>query len=269
MRRVGRIQSPRKPSAVEFVYKLIRTGRLLTFKVQLRPMTARADLNWITTEADRVRACLSSHALANAEKRDVRDIVPRAARNIRRAKTVEIAQEIGRINARLAAEGRKYLLAGPGRWARPTGGRDLVAWNDICGVAAIVETRVPQLRWSVPGLPFLSQYHHPGHQLRHNRASQERFDWDWLVAQDLVVRDEHASTSVCPGPWSSRSTARSSCCAMLMDDGSEAGECARTPRRAWSQIAALRTRPAGREAASPSAPRLRRCVGRALQTQHW
>lgn len=145
------------------------------------------------------------------------------------AKTAQIAQEIGRINARLAAEGRKYLLAGPGRWG--TADRWLgipVAWNDICGVAAIVETQSSQLRVepsqgshffhniTTLGINYVMVSGKPG----------ERFDWDWLVAQDLVVRDEHVIHVRLPRPMVIKVDGRSSCCAMLMDDGSEAGECA-------------------------------------------
>ncbi len=221
------------PVELEFACNLYPDkGRRPTFSLlQLRPMTARADLNRITiTDADRVRAfCLSSHALGNAEKRDVRDIVFVRPETFEVAKTAQIAQEIGRINARLTAEGRKYLLAGPGRWG--TADRWLgipVAWNDICGVAAIVETQSSQLRVepsqgshffhniTTLGINYVMVSGKPG----------ERFDWDWLVAQDLVERDEHVIHVRLPRPMVIKVDGRSSCCAMLMDDGSEVGECA-------------------------------------------
>lgn len=62
-------------------------------------------------------------------------------------RTVEIAREIADMNARLTAAGRKYLLVGPGRWGSSDRWLGIpVGWNDICGVAAIVETTVSQLR---------------------------------------------------------------------------------------------------------------------------
>jgi hypothetical protein len=63
------------------------------------------------------------------------------------ARTVDIAADIGRINGRLTAEDRPYLLIGPGRWG--TADRWLgipVDWRQISGVAAIVETSFEALK---------------------------------------------------------------------------------------------------------------------------
>ncbi len=220
------------PVELEFACNLYPDPtRTPTFSLlQLRPMTARADLNRVTiTDADRERAfCLSSHALGNAEKRDVRDIVFVRPETFEVEKTAQIAREIGRINARLTAEGRKYLLAGPGRWG--TADRWLgipVTWNDICGVAAIVETQSSQLRVepsqgshffhniTTLGINYVMVSGKPG----------ERFDWDWLVAQDLVERDEHVIHVRLPRPMTIKVDGQSSCCAMLMDGDSDVGEC--------------------------------------------
>lgn len=226
------------PVELEFACNLYPDpARKPTFSLlQLRPMTARADLNRITiTDEDRARSfCLSSHALGNAEKRDVRDIVFVRPETFAVEKTAQIAQEIGRINARLTAEGRKYLLAGPGRWG--TADRWLgipVTWSDICGVAAIVETQSPQLRVEPSqGSHFFHNITTLGiNYVMVSGKQGERFDWDWLAGQTVVERDEHVVHVRLPRPMVIKVDGRSSCCAMLMDDEVEAGECilAETP----------------------------------------
>lgn len=226
------------PVELEFACNLYPDpARKPTFSLlQLRPMTARADLNRITiTDEDRARSfCLSSHALGNAEKRDVRDIVFVRPETFAVEKTAQIAQEIGRINARLTAEGRKYLLAGPGRWG--TADRWLgipVTWSDICGVAAIVETQSPQLRVEPSqGSHFFHNITTLGiNYVMVSGKQGERFDWDWLAGQTVVERDEHVVHVRLPRPMVIKVDGRSSCCAMLLDEEAAAGECtlAETP----------------------------------------
>lgn len=166
--------------------------------LQLRPMSARADLNRVTiTGQDRDRAfCLSSHALGNAEKTDVSDIVFVRPDRFEVDKTVQIAAEIGRINASLVAENRKYLLVGPGRWG--TADRWLgipVAWSDISGVSAIVETASAQLRVEPSqGSHFFHNITTLGiNYIMVSGKENERFDWQWLEGRETLARGEHVS----------------------------------------------------------------------------
>jgi hypothetical protein len=134
-------------------------------------MSARADLNRVTNQRGGPGAGLrlSTHALGNAEKTDVEDIVYVRPSGFEVEKTVQIAAEIGRINAHLVMRGASTCW-----WAQAAGAtadRWLgipVTWNDICGVAAIVETASAQLRVeTVAGLAFLPQHHYAWHQLHH------------------------------------------------------------------------------------------------------
>jgi len=61
--------------------------------------------------------------------------------NFDRAKTREIADEIGVLNSKLRQQQRPYLLAGPGRWgsADPWLGIP-VKWSQISGARCIIET---------------------------------------------------------------------------------------------------------------------------------
>ncbi len=196
--------------------------------LQLRPMSARADLNRVTiSEEDRARAvCLSIHALGNAEKTDVEDIVYVRPSGFEVEKTVQIAAEIGRINARLMDAGRKYLLVGPGRWG--TADRWLgipVAWNDICGVAAIVETASAQLRVEPSqGSHFFHNITTLGiNYIMVSGKEGERFDWDWLEAQEISGMDEHVVHVRLPKPIRIKVDGRTSHCAIIPDDRDSRG----------------------------------------------
>ncbi|MGE4443294.1 MAG: PEP/pyruvate-binding domain-containing protein, partial [Desulfomicrobium sp.] len=191
--------------------------------LQLRPMSARADLNRVTiTDKDRARAfCLSTHALGNAEKNDVLDIVFVRPDAFEVEKTVQIAAEIGRINASLVAEGRKYLLVGPGRWG--TADRWLgipVAWSDISGVSAIVETASAQLRVEPSqGSHFFHNITTLGiNYIMMSGKEGERFDWQWLEGCEVAARDEHVAHVRLASPMVIKVDGRSSHCAITHGD---------------------------------------------------
>lgn len=217
------------PVELEFACNLFpEAGRRPTFSLlQLRPMSARADLNRVTiTTEDRQSAfCISLHALGNAEKRDVQDIVYVRPDAFEVDKTGQIAQEIGRMNAKLTTAGRKYLLVGPGRWG--TADRWLgipVGWNDICGVSAIVETQSPELRVEPSqGSHFFHNITTLGiNYIMVSGKAGERFDWDWLQNQEVVARDEHVMHVRLPRPLAIKVDGRSSICAITPGVGESA-----------------------------------------------
>ena len=213
------------PVEIEFACNLYPgTERRPVFSLlQLRPMSARADLNRVTiTDRDRARAfCLSTHALGNAEKTDVRDIVFVRPDAFEVDKTVQIAAEIGRINASLVAENRKYLLVGPGRWG--TADRWLgipVAWSDISGVSAIVETASAQLRVEPSqGSHFFHNITTLGiNYIMVSGKEGERFDWHWLEGREVLARDEHVAHVRLAEPMVIKVDGRTSCCAIISGD---------------------------------------------------
>jgi len=111
--------------------------------LQIRPMASRgamAPVEILPEEAKR-SFCYSENALGNGITRDLTDIIYVKPADFDPSKTVDIAREIGRLNAALAKEGQKYILIGPGRWgsADPWLGIP-VRWADISGAAVIVET---------------------------------------------------------------------------------------------------------------------------------
>jgi len=139
------------PVEIEFSVNFNRTDDALPqFAIlQIRPMTAREDLMKVEIRDEEVKRafCFSTHALGNALKEDMLDIVYVKPDAFDPAKTQEIAREIGKMNAGLLREGRKYILIGPGRWGSADRWLGIPAnWSEICGVGAIVETAHPELK---------------------------------------------------------------------------------------------------------------------------
>lgn len=188
--------------------------------LQMRPMAARADAVRVTiTEEDRRQAvCLSAHALGNAQKENVRDVVYVRPETFAVEKTPQIAREVAQMNAALVREGRKYVLVGPGRWG--TADRWLgipVTWNDICGVEAIVETVADQLRVeSSQGSHFFYNITTLGiNYIMVSGRDQDRFSWDWLLAQPVEAGSDHVAHARLADPLVIKVDGRSSECAFI------------------------------------------------------
>lgn len=91
--------------------------------------------------------CLSAKALGNGHFNDVRDVVYVPMRTFDRTKTVEIAQEIGKLTGVLNKQNRPVLLIGPGRWGSADRWLGIpVTWNQIAGVRCIVETDMEDIQ---------------------------------------------------------------------------------------------------------------------------
>ncbi len=112
--------------------------------LQMRPMSAgSAPFDAAVTAEDEERAiCYSSSAMGHGRYGPLTDIVLVNPDTFDAARTRDMAADIGRLNAGLKAQGRSYLLIGPGRWGSfdPWLGIP-VKWQDIDGVQAIVELR--------------------------------------------------------------------------------------------------------------------------------
>lgn len=117
--------------------------------LQLRPMPAAADpYGLLITAADRARSLgYTTEALGHGLFDHMADIVFVRPGAFDPARTVEMVNEISRINAALKAEQRPYLLIGPGRWGSFDRWLGIpVKWDNIDGVGAMVELRTDQLK---------------------------------------------------------------------------------------------------------------------------
>ena len=155
--------------------------------LQMRPMApneARSEVE--ITENDLQKAiCRSGQALGNGVTSTIKDIVFVKPEDFKSESTVQIAGEIGKINASLVTERRPYLLVGPGRWGSSDRWLGIpVQWQNISGVNAIIELRNAAIRAQPSqgshffqnitslGIPYITV----------TEDSDDFFDWQWIKA---------------------------------------------------------------------------------------
>jgi hypothetical protein len=213
------------PVEIEFSVNLKQCGggRPEFVLLQLRPMTARAELVQVAIREEDVRRafCVSSQALGNGEKMEIADLVfvKPDAFDVRR--TPDIAREIGQLNAALMRAQRKYLLIGPGRWGSADRWLGIpVSWAEICGVGAMVETTAAELRADP------SQGSHFFHNITTldityctvDPAKGDRLDWGWIESQPREAETRHVAHVRLPQPFVIKADGRSSRCVMFVKE---------------------------------------------------
>jgi CheY-like chemotaxis protein len=155
------------------------------FFLQMRPMVAGLEtLDVKITAQDMQKAfCFSTQALGNGRSKDIADIVYVKPEDFKPESTVEMAKEIGRLNAALLKEKRPYLLVGPGRWGSADRWLGIpVQWHDISGVGAIIELRSALLKADPSqGTHFFQNITSLGiHYVTVTEGAEDRLDWEWI-----------------------------------------------------------------------------------------
>ena len=163
------------------------------FFLQMRPMVAEDERFKVEITQDETEKafCRSSQALGNGKNEKLADIVYVSQDKFRPESTVEIAEEIGQVNAGLIREKRQYLLIGPGRWGSADRWLGIpVQWRNISGVGAIVELRNEKLKADPSqGSHFFQNITSLGiHYITVTEGtdSEDFFDWKWLESLPAV-----------------------------------------------------------------------------------
>lgn len=215
------------PVEMEFCINIFEDGRKPEFNMlQLRPMSARADLNRIDISGQEHKdaVCVSSHALGNAVKDDIVDILVVRPDSFDVSKTRQIAMEISAINRQLIKQNRKYLLAGPGRWGSADHWLGIpVEWPDISNVSAIIETSSDSLKVEPSqGSHFFHNITTLGiNYLMVLDKSDDRMNWDWFESQPTIEKGEFISHLRLPAPVILKVDGRSSQGVILPAKGSD------------------------------------------------
>ncbi|MEE9494944.1 MAG: PEP/pyruvate-binding domain-containing protein, partial [Desulfobacterales bacterium] len=189
--------------------------------LQLRPMTARAELLQVKISDDEIARsfCVSSHALGNTEKNDMADILFVKPDGFDPAKTLQIAREIGELNAGLLSESRKYLLVGPGRWGSADRWLGIpVSWAEICGVGAMVETSSSELKADPSqGSHFFHNITTLGITYATVLDKDSSFiDWNWLTSLPVANETTYVTHVRLDKPFNLKVDGRSAKCVMFI-----------------------------------------------------
>lgn len=160
--------------------------------LQARPMTVGTELMEVNISKEEItRAfCFSNHALGNVEKDDIADIIYVKPDVFDPGRTLEIAREIGKMNSQLVAEGRKYLLIGPGRWGSADRWLGIpVRWSEISGVDAIVEAASAKLKAEPSqGSHFFHNITTLGiNYITVSEDGDDFLDWGWLTSLPVAT----------------------------------------------------------------------------------
>lgn len=162
--------------------------------LQVRPMTAgqeHADIHVDDTDISKA-FCYSTQCLGNGLNAEIRDIVYVRPDTFDPVVTQAIADEISIVNAGLKKEGRRYLLAGPGRWGSADRWLGIpVRWTDISQVGAIIEIRDKALINADPshGSHFFQHITARGiHYITITKGSEDFIDWKWI--ESAFVKEE-------------------------------------------------------------------------------
>ncbi len=133
-------------SPVEIEYAVNLTpgldGKPSFYLLQIKPLvganTIETDCN-IFEQKERLWL-YTQQSLGNGTLNDIEDVIYIDNEKFNKLETIEMAEEINRLNTMMIEEGRKYILIGPGRWG--SSDRFLgvpVDWSQISNARVIVE----------------------------------------------------------------------------------------------------------------------------------
>jgi CheY-like chemotaxis protein len=189
------------PVEIEFAVQPEKSpGRRPTFfPLQIRPLNVDHE-EVDVPEAKAVPAgeavVFTGEALGNGVNDNLTDFIYIDRARFSPTQTVQIQHELSALNLSMRAEGRNYVLIGPGRW----GSRDRflgvpVTWADISEARAIVEADLEDFRVDASqGSHFFHNIvsMHVGYLKVQFGASQASWvDWEWLQSQPEVGRTAH------------------------------------------------------------------------------
>ncbi|MCF8070162.1 MAG: phosphoenolpyruvate synthase/pyruvate phosphate dikinase [Desulfobacterales bacterium] len=188
--------------------------------LQTRPMTARAEMTEVDINQEDIDQAVfySTQSLGNGIKDDIADIIYIKPDVFEAGKTPRIAMEIGKLNAKMLTENKKYMLVGPGRWGSTDRWLGIpVKWPEISGVNVMVETAHPELN-AEP-----SQGSHFFHNvttlgityLNIGHSGDDFVNWDWLTSLPVVDETPFLAHAKLDKPFVLKADGRTTTCVIV------------------------------------------------------
>ena len=182
------------PVEIEFAVNLsVPKDQPKIFSIlQMRPLVYYEELDEQTIAENDVGKLISKsdRVLGNGTIDDIYDIVYVDIDLFNRNKSVEVAQEVSVLNSKLLEQKRPYLLIGVGRWGSLDPWLGIpVAWEQICGVHAILETSFKDIE-VVPsqGSHFFQNITSfmVGYFTISSKKKDDFVDWEWIKSQKPI-----------------------------------------------------------------------------------
>lgn len=138
------------PCEIEFAVDLNRdeNNKMSFYLLQIKPVIRKMDEEEVEIERLKKENMLffSDNAMGNGIVKDIKDLIIIDPERFDRMKSVEIVPLIEKINKEFIEQGKKYILAGPGRW----GTRDPflgipVLWSSISNAKVIIEIQMKDM----------------------------------------------------------------------------------------------------------------------------
>jgi len=188
--------------------------------LQLRPMVAHQEQFQVTISDEDIQDafCYASQALGNGRSEEIADIVYVKPGDFKPEATVQMAEEIGRINAALTAKKRPYLLVGPGRWGSSDRWLGIpVQWRHISGVKAMIELRNQSLKVDPSqGSHFFQNITSLGiYYATVTEDSDDFFDWDQVGRFPVARETDYLRHVHLASPILIKTDGRTSQCVMM------------------------------------------------------
>jgi hypothetical protein len=186
-----------RPVEIEFAARLPqRPGDPADFGfLQVRPLVLSREgeeLRLEEVEPERL-VCQSSKVLGNGRITDLHDVVVVDFHRFERARSKEVAGGVAHLNAKLATQGRPYLLIGVGRWGSTEPWLGIpVEWDEISGARVIVEAGFRDFRVTPSqGSHFFQNLtaFQVGYFTVNPDAGEGFVDWQWLAETPALEED--------------------------------------------------------------------------------
>ena len=189
------------PVEIEFAVNLDvpKNERKEFAMLQMRPMVLSREVEELrigdVEESEMI--CQSAQVLGNGAINGIYDVVIVDINKFDRGKSKEVASEVSKLNTKLIAERKPYLLIGVGRWGSLDPWLGIpVTWDQISGASVIVESGFKDFQVTPSqGSHFFQNLtsFRVGYFTVNSVDHQGFIDWDWLKNQKPVEELEFTS----------------------------------------------------------------------------
>ncbi len=185
------------PAEIEFAIELNEDKLSAFHLLQIKPLVGNDDDFNIDIDkiAKKQLLLLSEKSMGNGVIKDIDDVIYVKNENFDNTKTIEMANELDKLNVQMLKENKKYILIGPGRW----GSQDRfigvpVLWPQISNAKVIVEISLDEFPLDASlGSHFFHNVTsmNVGYFTVQHKATSDFINWEMLAEQKTIEETKH------------------------------------------------------------------------------